>query len=53
MTESPPPLPNDALAALQGVDELLPAEELAVYEQVLADLTELLNAPEEHGPGDA
>lgn len=40
-------------AALDNVDHLLPAEELAVYEQVLAQLTDLLNAPEEHAPGDA
>lgn len=37
-------------SALDNVDELRPAEELAVYEDVLAQLTELLNAPEEHGP---
>lgn len=37
--------------ALKDVDELRPADELAAYEQVLAELTELLNAPDEQGPG--
>ncbi|HEY4535878.1 MAG TPA: hypothetical protein VIG71_07900 [Enteractinococcus sp.] len=38
-------------ARLDDVHNLSPADELARYEQVLADLTELLNAPEDHGPG--
>lgn len=38
-------------AALENVADLRPAEELAVYEQVLGELTDLLNAPDEHGPG--
>lgn len=38
-------------SALDHVSDLRPAEELAAYEQVLAELTELLNAPDEHGPG--
>ena len=38
-------------ALLDDVHNLSPADELARYEQVLADLTELLNAPEDHGPG--
>lgn len=50
MTESADPT-VDILATLHGVDELRPADELATYEHVLTALTELLNAPEEHGPG--
>jgi hypothetical protein len=38
--------------ALAHVDELRPAEELALYEEVLTQLTDLLNAPEETAPGD-
>jgi len=38
-------------AALADVAQLRPAEELAAYEQVLDQLTALLNAPDEHGPG--
>lgn len=38
-------------AALEDVEKLRPAEELATYEQVLVELTELLNAPDEQGPG--
>ena len=38
-------------SALDDVDQLRPTEEIAVYEQVLSQLTELLNAPEDHGPG--
>ncbi|NLZ97751.1 MAG: hypothetical protein GX920_02865 [Micrococcus sp.] len=41
----------EILAQLEHVDQQRPAEELATYEHVLAQLTELLNAPEEHGPG--
>lgn len=41
----------EILAQLEHVDQQRPAEELAIYEYVLAQLTELLNAPEEHGPG--
>lgn len=41
----------EILEHLESVDQLRPAEELASYEQVLAQLTELLNAPEEQGPG--
>lgn len=52
MTEQPHLQPTDILGPLEGIDELPPSEELAVYEQVLADLTELLNAPDEHAPGD-
>lgn len=37
---------------LADVHELSPADELATYERLLTELTELLNAPEEHGPGD-
>jgi hypothetical protein len=44
-------VPAQVEAALEHVDELRPAEELAVYEQVLVKLTELLNAPDERGPG--
>lgn len=44
-------LPQQLHAFLENVEELRPAEELATYEQVLAELTELLNAPDEHGPG--
>ncbi len=47
-----PALPAEILQQLEGVQELSPADELAAYEQVLADLTELLNAPEERGSGD-
>lgn len=39
------------LSHLEDIDQLRPAEELTTYEQVLEQLTELLNAPEEHGPG--
>lgn len=39
------------LARLQGIDELRPAEELQAYEHVLAQLTDLLNAPEDHDLG--
>ena len=39
-------------AALDNIDQLRPAEELAVYKQVLAQLSDLLNAPEEQAPGD-
>ena len=39
-------------AALDNIDQLRPAEELAVYEQVLTQLTDLLNAPDERAPGD-
>lgn len=52
MTEPTDPA-VDILATLDGVDELRPAEELATYEHVLAAMTELLNAPEEHSPGAA
>lgn len=38
-------------AALADVTRLSPAKELASYEQVLHQLTELLNAPDEHGLG--
>lgn len=41
----------DILEHLESVAQLRPAEELATYEHVLSQLTELLNAPEEHGPG--
>lgn len=41
------------LGHLEQVDQLRPAEELQVYEDVLAQLTELLNAPEDPGPGAA
>ncbi|GAA2029795.1 hypothetical protein GCM10009720_07080 [Yaniella flava] len=44
-------LTGDILAKLDGVDQLRPADELAAYEQVLTELTELLNAPETQGPG--
>lgn len=44
-------LPAEILEQLDDVHELSPAQELATYEQVLAELTELLNAPEEYGPG--
>lgn len=50
MTESDD-LVMQVQTALDGVDQLRPVEELAVYEQVLAQLTEFLNAPEDHGPG--
>ncbi|WP_161485787.1 hypothetical protein [Enteractinococcus helveticum] len=45
-------LPAEVAAQLADVHELSPADELATYERVLTELTELLNAPEEHGPGD-
>lgn len=41
----------EILAPLENVDQLTSSDELATYEHVLSDLTELLNAPEEHGPG--
>lgn len=41
----------EILEELESVDQLSPAEEIATYEQVLAQLTELMNAPEEQGPG--
>lgn len=44
-------LPGDVAEQLADVHELSPADELATYERVLTKLTELLNAPEEHGPG--
>lgn len=40
-------------AALTDVDDLQTAEELAIYEQVLTQLTELLDALDEHAPGGA
>ncbi|WP_022870589.1 hypothetical protein [Yaniella halotolerans] len=39
------------LSQLEGVDQLSPSDEIATFEQVLSALTELLNAPEEQGPG--
>lgn len=36
--------------ALQGIDDLSPAEELARYETVLTQLTSWLNAPEDTTP---
>ena len=44
-------LTTEIAEQLDGVAELSPADELATYERVLAELTELLNAPEEHVPG--
>ena len=44
-------LPGDVAEQLADVHELSPADELATYERVLTELTELLNAPEELGPG--
>lgn len=38
-------------AALADIGQLRPAEERAAYEQVLAQLTDLLNTPDESGPG--
>lgn len=43
-------LPAEIAERLEGVGELSPADELTTYERVLAELTELLNAPEEHRP---
>lgn len=40
-------------AALADIDRLRPAEELAVYEQILEQLTDMLNTPEEPTPGEA
>lgn len=39
------------LSQLEGVDQLSPSDEIATFEKVLSALTELLNAPEEQGPG--
>lgn len=47
----PHDLVSQVQSALDDVDQLRPTEELAVYEQVLSQLTALLNAPEDHGPG--
>ncbi|NWN88951.1 MAG: hypothetical protein HLX51_10525 [Micrococcaceae bacterium] len=44
-------LTAEILTKIDGVDQLRPADELAAYEQVLTELTELLNAPETQGPG--
>lgn len=41
----------EILAHLEGIDQLRPADELATYEHVLEQLNEMLNAPEDHGPG--
>lgn len=41
----------EIISQLDNIDQLRPAEELQSYEAVLAQLTELLNAPEDHGPG--
>lgn len=43
---------DQILARLDDVDSLRPNDELAAYEGVLEDLTELLNAPDEYGPGE-
>lgn len=43
---------DQILARLNAVAELRPVDELAVYDSVLEDLTELLNAPDEYGPGE-
>ena len=40
------------LARLDDVDRLRPDDELSAYEGVLEYLTELLNAPDEYGPGE-
>lgn len=37
------------LAHLEGIDELRPAEELQTYENVLSQLTEMLNGSDDFG----
>lgn len=44
-------LTAELLAKLDGVEQLSPSAELATYEHVLGELTQLLNSPEASGPG--
>lgn len=42
---------TEIISQLDQVDQLRPAEELHAYETVLGQLTEMLNASEDYGPG--